>query len=277
MRYDGSRPSPQKPETVSPERHFNEQEIAAILKRAAADHEPMRTHGRGLTLAELQQVGREAGISAESITRAAASIGHMAPNSPPPTTTLGVPVSVARTLELGGSFSGEDWDRLVADLQETFHAPGEVRRVGSLREWRHGNLVAHVEATQSGYRLRIHRVYELARSGLIGGAVLLAMGLFFVLLVAAKEGDADLAKLLFTSMFGLVGLGSIGVSAYKVRQWRSRTEQKMETIVNRTFERSGSQLAEVQSDSNSAGRIDPDLLADSAEEERSTAPRRTHS
>src|SRR5215207_1734059 len=118
---------------MSPERQYNEQEVAAIFKHAAAGQESAQRQlpqGGGLTLAELEQIGKEAGITPEYIARAAAA----ARTGPvmPPTTYLGFPVSVARTVDLPGPLSDEAWDRLVADLRETFQATGEVRHDGSL-------------------------------------------------------------------------------------------------------------------------------------------------
>ena len=143
--------------TMSPERQYNEQEVAAIFEHAAAGQEAAQRQlprGGGLSLVELEQIGKEAGITPEYIARAAAAIERTGP-IPPPTTYFGFPVSVARTVDLPGPLSDQEWDRLVADLRETFQATGEVRSEGSLRQWRNGNLHALIEPTDSGHRLSL--------------------------------------------------------------------------------------------------------------------------
>ena len=50
---------------MSPERRYNEQEIAAIFKQASADQESAQRRlspSEGLTLAELKEIGKEAGL-----------------------------------------------------------------------------------------------------------------------------------------------------------------------------------------------------------------------
>ena len=117
---------------MSPERQYNEDEVAAIFKQATADQksaQPQLPPGGGLLLAELEEIGKEAGITPEYIARAAASLDRIGP-IPSPAKAFGVPISVARTVELPGPLSDQAWHRLVADLRETFQATGEVRQEG---------------------------------------------------------------------------------------------------------------------------------------------------
>ncbi len=234
-------------------------------------------HSGGLTLAEIEQIGKEAGITPEFIARAAAAVDRTTP-APPPTTCLGFPVSVARTVDLPGSFSDEDWDRLVVDLHDTFQVPGEVRRDGSLRQWKNQNLHVLVEPTESGHRLRLRTLNDILRAGLMGGLLLFMMGLFFMLLVAAKGDFAvDLGKTLFVSMFSVVGLGSIGVSAYQLPRWRRERERQMEAIAARAVERAGAQPATAPRELDPSRRLDLDLPTDPAEAEQTRMQRRTRS
>jgi hypothetical protein len=66
----------------------------------------------------------------------------------------GLPIGVGRTVELDRPRSDSDWERLVADLRETFEARGMVRYDGPFRQWTNGNLQALIEPTPSGHRLR---------------------------------------------------------------------------------------------------------------------------
>jgi len=66
------------------ERQYDDEEVAAIFKRAAeSEHSvlPAPAEGQGLTLAALQDIGREVGIPPEAIANAARSLeqgGHPA-------------------------------------------------------------------------------------------------------------------------------------------------------------------------------------------------------
>ena len=99
---------------------------------------PVPAEGKGLTLAALQDIGREVGISAESISQAARSLdqaGRAASQR-----FMGLPIGVGRTIEFDRPLSDSDWERLVADLRETFEARCTGRYDGPFRQWTNGNL-----------------------------------------------------------------------------------------------------------------------------------------
>src|SRR5688572_29338664 len=138
------------------ERRYSEEEIAAIFERATeAQQKSQRgqSAGSGLTLNELQQIGREIGMTPEVVAQAARSIDHR----PAETSRrfFGVPIAVGRTVELERKMTDEEWERLVVDLRETFDAKGTVRHEGSLRQWTNGNLQVLLEPTAKGHRLRL--------------------------------------------------------------------------------------------------------------------------
>ena len=222
---------------MNPERQYNEQEVAEIFRQATAAQESAQRQlpqGGGLTLAELEQIGKGAGITPEYIARAAAAVARTGP-APPPTTYLGFPVSVARTVDLPGPLSDDAWDRLVADLRETFQATGEVRHDGSLRQWRNGNHYALVEPSDSGHRLHLRTLNGNARAALVGGLAFFAMNLAFMLVVAVSTGMDP--GTLFLAVLSAVGLGSIGVAAYQLPRWRAERARQMEAIAARAVER----------------------------------------
>src|ERR1043166_1481093 len=117
------------------ERRFNEAEIAAIFERAAVAQQT-RQHQlpslEGMTLTELQEIGREVGISSELVAQAAKAIELG--GRPTSRRFLGLPVGVGRTVDLDRTLSDDEWERFVVDLRETFDARGTVRREGSLRQ-----------------------------------------------------------------------------------------------------------------------------------------------
>ncbi len=48
-------------------------------------------------------------------------------------TVLGLPIGVARTVDLNRRLTDEEWERLVVQLREVFNARGRTRTEGSLR------------------------------------------------------------------------------------------------------------------------------------------------
>lgn len=241
---------------MSPERRYDEQEIAAIFKQAAADQEAAQRQlapSGGLTLAELEQIGKEAGITPEYIARAAASLDRAA-RSPRPVKLLGLPLSVGRIVDLPGPLSDEAWDRLVTDLRETFQAAGVVRRDGSHRQWRNGNLHAIVEPTDSGHRLHLRTLNGNQRAALTGGFAFFAINLAILLVFAASHGVNPESWLL--ALFSAIGLGSMGMAAYRLPRWSAERERQMDAIAARAVELAGGSAAAGLPEPAPARRLD---------------------
>src|SRR5215217_7367986 len=108
------------------ERRFSEEEVSEILKYAAEAQQSdnsLLPSGAGLTLTELQEIGREVGISAAAMQQAVQRIGKV---EAPTRTFLGLPLGVGRTVDLDRKMNDDEWDQLVADLRATFDARGVV-------------------------------------------------------------------------------------------------------------------------------------------------------
>ena len=215
------------------DRRFNEEEVAAILKDAAeaqySDDRLLPSSG-GLTLAELQSIGREAGISPEMIQKAAQ---RFKPGQQPTRRLLGLPLGVAQTVEFDRKLTDEEWERIVADLRETFEAKGVVRQQGSLRQWTNGNLQALLEPTATGQRLRMRTVKGNA-PGLIGGGIVIFTAATAALVTAFATGvthDTGLMVSILTSMTG--GAGMFGTSALGLPGWARLRQQQMDQIAER--------------------------------------------
>lgn len=152
------------------ERRFNEAEVAAIFERAAEAQQSGLHNlqsGEGMTLTDLQDIGREVGISREQLALAAKAIELG--GRPTSSEFLGLPVGVGLIIDLGRKLSDDEWDRFVVDRRETFDARGTLRSEGSLRHWANGNLQAHLEPTATGHRIRLRTVKGDARGLIIGG------------------------------------------------------------------------------------------------------------
>src|SRR5512140_737780 len=142
--------------TAMAERRYSEAEMASIFENAAdaeaAGRRPSHAPD-GMTLAQLQEIGREVGISPEAVAQAARLVAQR--GKAVSRRWLGLPIGVGRTLDLGRRLTDHEWEDLVVDLRETFDARGHVSVQGSFREWTNGNLQALLEPTSTGQRLRI--------------------------------------------------------------------------------------------------------------------------
>src|SRR3989442_4893192 len=159
------------------ERRYNDKEIAAIF-RAAADEgrqSPQREVARdeGLTLAELQQIGGEVGISSDAVAQAARAVDVRLGAAS--RTILGLPIGVSRTVNLNRRLSDEEWERLVVQLREVFNARGRTRSDGPLRQWTNGDLQVLLEPIETGHRLRFGTVHGGARFSIGSGIVVLGV------------------------------------------------------------------------------------------------------
>jgi hypothetical protein len=193
------------------ERRYDDDEMGRIFRLAteARDSDPSTAAsggaGAGLTLAELQAIGVEAGIEPERVSRAAALLEVTAP-TPPVVRQFGVPVSTGHAVDLPSPLTDPEWDRLVVHLRDTFRARGRVSREGSLRSWTNGNLHVLLEPTAGGYRLRMRSLSSDLRGRLGAGVGLMAMGAVGLLVMVLKGalGDAGpLAGLLFVEALGV--------------------------------------------------------------------------
>ncbi|HEX9565347.1 MAG TPA: hypothetical protein VF981_15305 [Gemmatimonadaceae bacterium] len=221
------------------DRRYSDEEVAAIFERAAeTQHAPRAVIPRreGLTLADMQEIGRDVGISPDLVARAARSIDR----EPAAKRTLaGMPVGVGRTVQLARRISDEEWERLVVDLRETFDARGVVRNEGRFRSWTNGNLQALVEPGPSGDRLRLETRKGNAFGLLAGGLVSLG-GAAAVLLTSVVSGDVAGASRPAT-LLALIGTGLIAWVAVRLPGWARLRRQQMDAVAER-LERSAADV-----------------------------------
>src|SRR5213596_1588559 len=215
------------------ERRYNDKEIAAIF-RAATELPPIGERAEvprdeGLTLADLQAIGREVGIPADAVAQAAQAI-DVRPSAAS-RTFLGLPIGVARTVNLNRLLTDEEWERLVVQLREVFNARGRTRSEGSLRQWTNGNLQVLLEPTDTGHRLRFGTVHGAARAAIGAG--------FGVLGVAAIVGvSGAIWGTLGDAMSGIAlmvaaGVGMIVSGALRLPRWARLRERQMEALATR--------------------------------------------
>ena len=217
------------------ERRYSDEEVAAIFERAAKSEAGLQRQQphvaqQGMTLGDLLQIGRDAGIPADLVASAARQIdlaGH-----PTERKYLGLTIGVGRTVELPRRLTDDEWERLVADVRETFDARGTLRKEGSTRIWSNGNLQIMLEPTAAGHRLRMRTVKGEARGYVTGGIALVTVGVSATIFRSLVPGvDPGMVA----TMWGFIAAAGIMLATKTVRlpSWAKTRQRQMEDIAAR--------------------------------------------
>lgn len=240
-------------------RKYNEDEAAEIFSLAvqAGQLSPPSDAGeRGMSLADLQSIGEEVGIDPARVASAAESVDARGV-SLPRRTSVGAPVGVGRVVRLPRELTDLEWETLVAELRDTFHATGRVGRQGGAREWSNGNLRVLLEPTESGHQLRMSTVHgRLMRLGWYGLVGLVTAAVFLVLLLP-DLADAEwtlrtLLTLLPTLILGGASAGMLAYNRLALPKWAEERESQMDAIARRA-ESLGSRSSDEAEDSDPDG------------------------
>jgi hypothetical protein len=211
------------------ERRYPDHEIRQILDLAIGEEDgPARSLPAvdGLTLVQLQEVGREIGLPPDRIAQAVAAFEGRGVATPRGK-TLGLPTSVGRVVPLPRDLTDREWELLVAELRTTFGVKGEVTSDGALRTWSHGTLHAFLEPTGSGYRLRLTDS-SLAMAGMVFGGALMAFALVIFIVLLGKDNPGF--RFAVPAFLALLGGGLAGGSAASLPKWAREQERRMEHI-----------------------------------------------
>ena len=216
------------------ERRYTDEEVAEIIAKASEAQQSVQTRvaaasGAGLTLAEVQEIGREVGIAPELMQKAARSIDQRVESTT--SRFLGLPIAVGESAHLGRTVSDEEWDRLVGDLRMTFNATGRTRQDGSLRQWSNGNLRAILEPAEGGHRFRIQSMKGNARAYMMGGLGMIGLAAVFGLsTMLGASGNLTLAKI---AQIGFIGAAVLAVGAVQVPGWARERRAQMQALISR--------------------------------------------
>ena len=110
----------------------------------------------------------------------------------------------------------EEWEQLVVQLRDVFHARGRTKVDGALRQWTNGNLYVLLEPTPTGDRLRLGSLHGGATASLRLGLV--AVAATAILAVANLLGGQVASG---GALAGLLagGLFLLGNGAFRLRGW----------------------------------------------------------
>jgi hypothetical protein len=218
------------------ERRYTEEEAAEIFERAAQSQTQQslprqRAAHEGMTLAQLQEIGREVGIPSDLVAQAAGAL-TVAEGRPMERKLLGLPIGVGRTVELQRRITDAEWEQLVVDLRETFDARGRVREEGTFRSWNNGNLQALIEPTATSHRLRLRTFNANARTYMATGVALLFGGGLAIALKVLGEG-VQIDTVTKLSILAAAGIGMFAFGALRLPAWARLRRQQMEEVAAR--------------------------------------------
>ncbi len=127
-------------DTPKRERRFNDEEVALIIKRAAELQQTEQTEqetGSALSLTEVEQIAREAGIDPLLIRRAALGLDQPAQtNRPSP--WIGAPTRIVFERIVEGEIPVEEFEPLIAEIRRTFGDNGLPSVLGKSLAWSSG-------------------------------------------------------------------------------------------------------------------------------------------
>lgn len=239
-------------------RTFTEAEAQRVFARVAEKQRAAGTDVSGLSLEDLEEAARAAGLDARLVASAAAELDR----PPPAKTLLGVPIETVRQRVVTGRVSDEAWEEMVAEARTEFGRTGSAGQLGRIREWTATSGTGNTQATT---RLSLEPVGDdtrivVTRSSRdvvfgfgLASAIQGVMAVLFGGLYAAGVDPelwipALLLAVLAVSLFGGVLLGS--------RVWHGRQSRRAEALLNR-LERVA--RAAQPDDRTEAPRVEPSL------------------
>jgi hypothetical protein len=215
------------------ERRFSDDEVARIFARATEiqkDESRALVRTEGMSLAELQAIGKEAGIDAALIAQAARAVDQPAPPKVP--AVIGIPIGVARTVQLDRRLTDDEWESLVVRCREVFEARGKVESHGSFRQWTNGNLQILLEPAGETHRLRFKTTRGESRGMVAAGASMIAAA-SVVALVGSLTGTMSFVEVLASGMpVALGGVGMLVAGLLRLPSWRRKRDEQFETLAS---------------------------------------------
>ncbi len=218
------------------DRRYTDEEMSEIFRRATEDTPqpaPQSPGATGMSLAELQEIGVEAGIPAEQVALAARSLDQPVAVGPVTHRMLGLPLAVADDAELGRQLTDEEWDQLVVLARDLFSARGRQSQDGSFRQWTNGNLQVLLEPSGTGHRLRLRTRNGYARSLILGGTGALGIAMVVGLVPLLEGSQQMIANLDGMAILGLAGLAMIGRGVFGLNGWAKRRREQFRQLIER--------------------------------------------
>ena len=223
--------------------HFSPEAARTIFRRAAEHQEMARAaleaNANGLSLADLQSIGAEAGIDPAYIAAAAAELQTDDAEEDVPWWYAGSPTIEAEAVVPGAITDGPVWAAMVQELRDTFGTGGVATQIGDTLEWSFeppmGGASTRVTATPEphGTRIRITRSkLSSARLGAVMGGTFGISGLAVGGLIFTFKGF-DVVGLLFMVVLMALGAAIMGLSIPMYRAAVRREQEQFDALMDR--------------------------------------------
>lgn len=224
-----------------PVRRYGDREVARILKRATELQraEPSAADPAGLTLTELAEIAREAGIDPGLLRRAAAEVESRTPAHTVAERLAGAPMSISIERIVAGELSPDRFDAIIPLIQRATDGQGTASAVGKTLTWssRTDNNTAAQQvlvASRNGETLiRVEERFSALAAGLFGGVVGgvgVGVGVGAGGALAGILGSAVLGFTLPVAVIGASYAGARAIYSRKVRRRESAATRLVEEI-----------------------------------------------
>ena len=119
-----------------PGRRYNEKEVADIIKRASElqQLESTAESTAGMSLAELEQVAREAGLDPALVRRAATDLDTRVSDRKP-SAFIGAPTHLVLERTIDGEVPADEYETLVLEMQRELGGVGQASMLGRSLVW----------------------------------------------------------------------------------------------------------------------------------------------
>lgn len=222
----------------SDELRFGADAAQAIFRRAAEHQEVAQAAARadadGLSLAELQSIGAEAGIDPAYIAAAAAEFSTPEPKDDTPWWHAGPDAIEAECVVPGLITDGPVWAAIVRELRSTFDTDGVATQLANTLEWTQGGESTRVTVTPEQHGTRLRVVQSLRNAAQVGptlGGSFGLTGLILGTLVAIGDFEPTITGL--AVMFAVLGLICIGAGIPLYRAYARRQQRRLDGLMDR--------------------------------------------
>jgi hypothetical protein len=122
--------------TLPTSRRFNEKEVAQIIKRASElqQEESPAESASGMSLAELEQVAREAGLDPALVRRAATDLDTRVTDQRP-SAFIGAPTRLSLERTIDGEVPSDEYESMVLEMNRVLGLVGSASTLGRTLQW----------------------------------------------------------------------------------------------------------------------------------------------